>query len=65
MGGGKDGEGINVTISHEDLEFLLGGLSVLRTDLQNLADTKEKEANLHRASAEKAEELERRLLSLL
>jgi hypothetical protein len=25
MGGGEDGEGINVTISHEDLEFLLGG----------------------------------------
>jgi hypothetical protein len=42
----------------------------LRTDLKKLADTNEQDndfakAHVHRLSAEKAEELERRLITLL
>jgi hypothetical protein len=70
MGEDTDGEAITLMISHQELEFILGALSILRTDLKKLADTNEQDndfakAHVHRMSAEKAEELERRLITLL
>ena len=44
MGGYTDGEGITLILSRQDLEFLLGGLSVLRAKLHGLADEGERNA---------------------
>jgi hypothetical protein len=70
MGGYTNGEAITLIISREDLEFLLGGLSVLRAELHGLADESERDEQLgkayvHRVSAAKAEDLESRLITLL
>jgi len=70
MGRDTNGEAITLIISREELEFLLGGLSVLRAKLHGLADQNERDeqagkAYVHRATAAKAEDLENRLISLL
>jgi len=70
MDGYTNGEAITLIISREDLEFLLGGLSVLREKLYSLAeegarDEQPGKAYIHRVSAAKAEDLENRLITLL